>query len=254
MFGKSNSTFGKIFNIISKILSWIIFAILLVAAVFLLYYFIAMKIYIAKGPGYEPKYSIYIIASPSMTPVINTYDAIINERVKSEKELKKGDIITFISTSILTPGMRITHRIVNETIDDEGNVCYETKGDFNPIKDQGCAKFKNIEGKVVMRIPQLGRIQKFLSTRFGWIFCILLPAIIIIGKDILKICNLTSVKSNVSSIDDSNKKMKQAKKEKERKEELKRKLLKENTDSDDYYEEPNIQRVDKHDLPKKKKK
>ena len=54
----SNTEFSmrKLINIISKIVSWAIFVILMIAAVFLLYYFVATKIYAAKGPGYEPKF------------------------------------------------------------------------------------------------------------------------------------------------------------------------------------------------------
>ena len=61
----SDFSFGKIMKIIGKVISWALFIILLMVAAFLIYYYIATRIYAAKGPGYEPKFSIYTIVSPS---------------------------------------------------------------------------------------------------------------------------------------------------------------------------------------------
>lgn len=244
----NNSSFSlsKIFKIICKIISWAFFIILLIAAAFLLYYFIATKIYAAKGPGYEPKFSIYTIISPSMTPNINVYDAVINVRVDDPNDIEVGDVITFISTSLLTPGTTITHRVIAITEDENGNVCYQTQGDFNPVADQACAKYNNIIGKVVLKIPQLGRIQFFLASKVGWLLCILIPALFIICKDIMRIVKLSSIKSTTSKMAD-NQKVDPKKEERERirKEELKRRLLREDSETQEYYKEPEVKEMDK---------
>lgn len=243
---QSSFSFNKAFKIISKVLSWALFVILIIAAVFLLYYYIATKIYAAKGPGYEPKFSIYTIVSPSMTPNINVYDMIINVRVDEPNDIEVGDVITFISTSILSPGMTITHRVVGLTTDENGQMCYQTRGDANNVTDQACAKFNNILGKVAFRIPQLGRIQFFLASKAGWLFCILIPALVIIIKDILRITKLVNIKSTATKMSEDNKKdPKKAEQERIRKEELKRKLLKENKYDRDYYDEPVVKTIDK---------
>jgi len=249
---KSNFSINKVFSIVSKILSWAIFVILLIAAAFLLYYYIATKTYAAKGPGYEPKFSIYTIISPSMTPNINVYDTIINVKVDKPEDVKVNDVITFISTSLLTPGTTITHRVVGITKDENGNVCYQTKGDFNQVQDQACAKFNNIIGKVIMKIPQLGRVQFFLASKAGWLLCILVPAIIIIGKDILRITKLSTIKNTASQMSIKEKKdPKKIKEEQLRKEALKRKLLKENN-TKEYYKDPQIKTVEKIKTKNKK--
>ncbi len=249
---RENTSFGKAMKIIGKVLSWALFLILLVAAAFLIYYYVATKIYAAKGPGYEPKYSIYTIISGSMTPTIKVYDTIINERVDKASDIQVGDVITFVSTSLLTPGTTITHRVVGITEDSDGNTCFRTKGDFNGAEDQSCAKFQNVIGKVVLKIPQLGRIQFFLASRAGWLLCILLPAIYIIGRDIMRICKLTSIKNTTDAMNDKKKDPKKAKMEELRKKELKRKLLKENMDDDvKYYKEPEIKEIDKNNKKKK---
>ncbi len=237
----------KVIKIISKILSWALFVILLIAAVFLIYYYIATKIYAAKGAGHEPKFSIYTIISPSMTPNINVYDAVINARVDNPEDIEVGDVITFISTSLLTPGTTITHRVVAITTDSDGKVCYTTKGDYNPVEDQACAKFSNVLGKVIFKIPQLGRVQFFLASRFGWLICILIPACYIIIRDILRILKLTDIKNTASKMDNKHKKdPKREKEEALRKMELKRKLLKEekiNEEDEDYYKDPEVREV-----------
>ena len=45
----------------------------------------------------------------------------------------------------------------------------------------------NIYGKVILKIPKLGVIRKFLMTSYGFMFGIVLPAVAIIVFDILKL-------------------------------------------------------------------
>lgn len=237
----------KVIHAISKFISWVFFAVLLVAAAFLLYYFIATKIYAAKGPGYEPKFSIYTIVSPSMTPNINVYDAIVNIKVDDPNDIEVNDVITFISSSVLTPGITITHRVIGITKDDNGDICYRTKGDFNNVEDQACAKYRNVLGKVLFKIPQLGRVQFFLASKAGWLFCILIPALYIIIKDVLKILKLSDMKTTTAKITEPPKKdPKKAEAERKRKEELKKRLLKEEENKETkYFEEPEVKEIDK---------
>lgn len=243
---KSDFSNKKIINVIGKVLSWALFIILLIAAVFLLYYYVATKIYAAKGPGYEPKFSIYTIISGSMEPNIRVKDTVVNVRVKNPQDIVVGDVITFVSTSLLSPGTTITHRVVGITKDENGNICYQTKGDNNPIQDQACAKFHNVIGKVILKIPQLGQIQFFLASKAGWLICIIVPALIIICRDIMRITKLTAIKK---STDKSEKKVDPKKKEKEaeRVVTLKKKLNIKDTSMKvtEYYKDPEVTIVDR---------
>ena len=258
----SKISWRSIIHIIFKILSWALFVILLLIAIFLLYYYIANKIYVSKGTGYEPKFSIYTIATGSMVPNINVYDAVINIRVDDPNELKVGDVITFRSTSPLSPNLTITHRIKEITKDENGEVCYVTKGDANNVEDAACAKFDNVIGKVIIRIPGLGHIQRFLASGAGWLLCILIPALVIIARDIMKLTRLSTIKDNANKITNNKKKdPKKEAEEKKRKEEIKRNLLSENNGKKEYYKEPIIKVVEKrkhnskkdNDKPKRKK-
>ena len=176
----------SLFHLISTIVSWTVFVLLLICMILLLYYFISMKLYAAKGDKYEPAFSLYTIISPSMVPNLNVYDVVINTRVDSQDEIKIGDVITFKSESAECYGKTVTHRVVSIKKDENGNCSYQTKGDNNFISDSSLAPYKNIIGKVLFKIPQLGRIQIILANNSIWMLVLFLIAIYILLKDFIK--------------------------------------------------------------------
>lgn len=180
-----------LFKYISTVISWTIFVLLIIVGVLLIYYYISVRLYATKGEQYEPKFSVYTIVSQSMEPNISVYDVIINTRVDDINDVKVNDVITFISTWQVTNGMTITHRVVGTKTLDDGSKCLVTRGDNNTQEDQACVKEGNIIGVTRAVIPGLGKIQFFLSSKMGWLLVILLPAVYIILKDILKIFNLS---------------------------------------------------------------
>lgn len=215
--------FRKTVKFIANIISWTILTILVIIAAFLLYYFVANKIYASKGENFSPAIGLYTIVSPSMEPNLKVYDVIVDKKVNDPSEIKVGDIITFISTSTISRGLTITHRVI-ALVETENGIEYKTQGDNNMSPDSTTVQFKNVLGKVVVKIPQLGRIQQFLSTSSGWLLVVVIPAVIIILNDILKIIKLTGAKKKVSdSIQTEEKKMK---KEEEKKQEIKKELQK----------------------------
>lgn len=218
---KYNGIKGTI-KFISTILSWTALVILIMIAIFVFYYTLGNKI---KGEEFNPIFSLYTIVSPSMTPNINVYDVIVSKKINNPDEIKKGDVITFISTSSISKGMTITHRVI-DIIDENGKISYKTKGDNNLSPDSSPALYDNVLGKVIFRIPQLGRVQYFLSSKGGWLIAIILPALAIIITDIFKIFKLTKVKNKIEEIEKKDKKQvfEQQELEKIKKEELKKRL------------------------------
>ncbi len=183
---------------VSSIISWTIFSILIIAAAFLIYYFISAQIYAQKGAGYEPAISLYTIISPSMVPNIEVYDVVIVNKVDNPNELKVGDIISFNSTDF-RPGetISVTHRVVEIMVDKEGNYSYYTKGDNNFVRDPNPVVYEAIMGKVTMKIPQLGRIQFFLASSYGWLILIVIPALYIIIKSVVKVLRVSNIASKI---------------------------------------------------------
>lgn len=106
------------------------------------------------------KYQPVAVLSGSMSPTFNRGDAvIINKLSKQEKnELKKGDIIQFIS------GTRyVVHRIYKVTNDEYGNKAFITKGDHNNAPDSDMVSLDNVIGKVSFSVPLIGYPSVWLT-------------------------------------------------------------------------------------------
>lgn len=185
--------FKAIIKDISTVISWTIFVILILCAIFLIYYYVATKVYATKGEGYEPEISLYTIISPSMVPNINVYDVVVDKKVNNPQDIKINDIITFNSDQFTGQTISVTHRVVEILVDANGNYSYSTKGDNNFVKDSYPTPYNKITGKVAFKIPQLGRIQFFLASKAGWLLIVVVPALYIILKDLLKIFKLSGL-------------------------------------------------------------
>lgn len=188
---ESHYNFKGLFKYISNVISWTLFVLLIIVGILLIYYYISVRLYATKGEAYEPKFSIYAIVSESMEPTINKFDVIVNTKVDDIKDVKINDVITFISTWKITYGMTITHRVVGTKTLDNGEICLVTRGDNNTNEDATCVEKSNLIGVTKAVIPGLGKIQYFLSSSIGWLLVILVPALYIIIKDILKIAGLS---------------------------------------------------------------
>ena len=106
------------------------------------------------------KYQPIAVLSGSMSPTFERGDAVvINKLTTSEKdELKKGDIIQFVSGS-----KYVVHRIVNITNDEYGNKLFVTKGDHNNAIDVSKVALEDVKGKVSFVIPLIGYPSVWLS-------------------------------------------------------------------------------------------
>lgn len=217
----TNKNVGKksVFRMIIDIVSWTIFALLMLLAAFLIYYVIATNIYARKGERFKPIVSLYTIISGSMLPTIQVYDVVVNQRIDDPTKLQEGDIITFISQSKINYGETITHRIIKVTYED-GKYYYTTKGDYNLVPDESPVEYNNVIGKVILKIPQLGQAQFFLLKQGSKLFLILIPAFGVLIYDLIKMLNLFDTKKKV----DESLKTKDYKLTKEEEEDLKKKI------------------------------
>lgn len=216
---RKNNSKKSIFKLIADILTWTIFAILMIVAAFLIYYVIANAVYSKKGERFKPIVSLYTIISGSMLPTIKVYDVVVNLRVDDPSKLHEGDVITFISQSKINYGDTITHRI-NKITYDNGTYYFTTKGDNNLVPDESPVEFNNIIGKVILKIPQLGQAQFFLLKQGSKLFLILIPSFGILIYDLLKMLNLVDTKKKV----DKSLEVKENKLSKEEEEKLKEEI------------------------------
>ena len=121
------------------------------------------------------------VLSGSMEPTIHTGSLII---IKPVSDYIVGDIITFgKNTKIDIP---TTHRIAEVKMIN-GETIYATKGDANNSEDGKDISKKDIIGKVYFSIPYLGYIVNFVKNPMGLLIVIIIPAVVIIYDEILKI-------------------------------------------------------------------
>lgn len=120
-------------------------------------------------------YKAYVITTNSMEPELKKDDVVVIKKVKADN-LKQGDIITFKQN-----GETITHRIVQ--IDDiEDGKLYITKGDNNNVQDEQGLRFDQIEGKLVIKIPQLGKMVASFKNGIIIVLVLLISAIIYLNR------------------------------------------------------------------------
>ena len=153
----------------------------------------------SNNPNYKsPLFNGYVIVSQSMVPTININDAIIVKRVDHDK-YKVGDIISFSSSDTYYKGLTVTHRVINKENVNKDSSIYTTKGDNNLVADYAGVKTDQIYGRVLFIIPKIGYIHTFFSKPSNFFGCLLIPILMIIGYDALKITRVVVEKRKALS-------------------------------------------------------
>lgn len=194
----------RIIHYIFTVIMYSVFLIMILVFLVIIINFIDQKNNLKKGIQKPALVSAYTIVSPSMVPNINVLDVIITTRVSDPAKIKVGDVITFNSTDYRSSGVTVTHRVKKIEKTSDGKYLFTTKGDANNTEDATRQPFSSIYGKVLIRLPKLGYIQYILSTVLGWLLLIIVPTVLIIGADIIKI--IKTVKNDPNLKDKSKKK------------------------------------------------
>lgn len=184
--------------LIAKIISWCVMAILCLIGAFLLSYIAINKI--AQAKGQRQPLGLYTIISPSMTPDIAVYDVVFVAKMNPE-DIQINDVISYYSTNSFFGSTPITHRVVEKHVTNNG-IVFRTKGDANPVMDNEMIDQSQVIGKVRFVIPQLGRVQFFLASKFGWFTVILIPAMGVIIYDIMKLLKLIKVRNRMQELEE----------------------------------------------------
>ncbi len=136
----------------TKVISFILNTLLTIITIVIIigaYYMYQVKIQ-KKDYANLFGYSLFEVATGSMSPTIKVGDVVIT---KLTKEVKENDIIVYIDGNNI-----ITHRLIEKN----GNKII-TRGDANNSEDKPIEE-KMIIGEVVKIIPQLGTWQQILSS------------------------------------------------------------------------------------------
>lgn len=130
-------------------------------------------------------YKIFIVLSDSMKATdFESGDLVLIKDV-NPNVLTEGDIIAFISQEEESYGEVITHKI--RTITEEGFVTY---GTTTGVDDQKIVTAPQVIGKYSFSIPNVGSFFLFLKTPAGYITCILIPFLLMIGLQLAQTLSL----------------------------------------------------------------
>lgn len=103
--------------------------------------------------GYKP----FMVLSGSMESDIHKGDLIITKETNPTK-LKVDDIIAFRDAA----GTITTHRII-DTVENDGQTYFITKGDNNSTQDMNLVALDDVEGIYVGRVPGIGSMMDSLA-------------------------------------------------------------------------------------------
>jgi signal peptidase len=126
-------------------------------------------------------YSALIDHSDSMRPAIRAGDMVFTESVPAAA-LRRGEIVTF--SDLALGGRLVTHRVVAARRAG-GRIEFLTRGDANPTAESWGVPAGASLGRVVLRVPGLGRATAWMSDR--WVRTILLSfAAAVLGTALLR--------------------------------------------------------------------
>ena len=147
------------------------------------------------------KYVPFIIQSGSMAGTIEGGDIIITTKVEP-KDVKLDDIITFYDPKG-NGTTTVTHRVIGIE-EKDGKLVFTTVGDV--VYNENIEKYgskeaipdtilsvicevvpeSNVISKYSFRIPLIGHVSLFMSTIPGFIVCVLIPLLLLVGYDVLR--------------------------------------------------------------------
>lgn len=107
-------------------------------------------------------YEFNICQTQSMKGTIEKFDFLIIVK-ENPNNIKVGDIVVFFDSS---NQYKIIHR-VNDIIVEDNKTFFQTKGDNNDLPDSGLRQKEDIYAKYLLKVPLLGLIITFFSSKFG---------------------------------------------------------------------------------------
>ena len=161
----------KTISKIYKVCSYILFGAIICLSVFVL-----LLRFIGETPSVFG-YSFYYVLTESMVPEINAGEMILGKYAEP-CELQVGDVITYQGESGSLRDKIITHKI----IEIEGDI-FTTKGVANDYPDPPINS-SQILSKYVATIPFAGKLFSAINSKYGFVFLIVTPLVLLIVNEI----------------------------------------------------------------------
>lgn len=171
------------FNVVKFLLN-MVFVLLLAIGVFVVVSILPIK----------NNYKFLVVTSGSMEPTIKTGSIVF---VQPAKEYIIDDIVTFKALPDQSDSTSTTHRITKIDTDEDNVKTFTTKGDANKSTDISPVYENQIVGKYRFSVLYIGYVLAYIKTLPGLVLIIIIPATIIIYKEIENIKKEISKRKNI---------------------------------------------------------
>lgn len=167
----------KAFHIIKDILAWLI----LIAAIGMMVFTIFSVNTFDRNDRSVFGYKFFIVQSDSMSATDFEAGDIVFVKEVDPAALQEGDIIAYTSQNVSSSGETVTHKIRALVTDENGSPGFITYGTTTNTDDETIVTYPYVLGQYTGRLPKVGTFFVFLKTTPGYIFCILIPFLLLIG-------------------------------------------------------------------------
>lgn len=164
-----------------KILKNILVWLLLLAAIGMMAFTIFSVTTFDRNDRSVFGYKFFIVQSDSMSATDFSAGDIVFVKEVEPATLQAGDIIAYISQNNTNFGETVTHKIRSLTTDENGDPGFVTYGTTTDINDDTIVTYPYVLGKYTGKLAKVGTFFTFLKTTPGYILCILLPFLLLIG-------------------------------------------------------------------------
>ncbi len=168
---------GKVWESIKNVLTW---ALVAVAVAMMIFTVVSVNTFDRNDRSLFG-YKAYTVRSDSMKATDFSAGDLVLVKEVDPVTLQVGDIISFQSTNPESYGEMLTHKIRRIVSDSYGNPAFVTYGTTTNVDDSSVVEYGYIRGKYQFAIPYLGAFFEFLKTTPGYIVCIFLPFLALIG-------------------------------------------------------------------------
>lgn len=124
----------------------------------------------------------YNVITPSMEPKYKVGD-IVFVKVCGADEVDVDDVITY-NPDPNNSNTYLTHRVVKKYTEEDGTVCFITKGDANKTADAASIDEGRLIGKVTFGVPKMGYVIEFVKAK--WYFILIIAILIGVFFKLLK--------------------------------------------------------------------
>ena len=125
-------------------------------------------------------YKAFVVLSDSMSATdFSAGDLVIVKEV-DPTTLQVGDIISYISQNSNNYGETVTHKIRALTTNSNGDKGFITYGTTTNSDDETVVTYPYVLGKYQFSLKGVGTFFNFVKTTQGYIFCILIPFLLLI--------------------------------------------------------------------------